>query len=194
MVFKLPCGLEHDDRNSIVEDALAEDNSVQLRVDFVGFENGEDGDGVGRGESCADGERFDKGHRHAFERKECPQPEDHAESPGGDEGARKGEGENAADVAEEICLYHTHHCQHHPIRSPPSVLPSPSSAGGSWRVLSRCSRGPGQTHLMQLIPRIQDNRRQQHVKENLIIKLYQTLQVLSGREPYHQAHEHPRKD
>jgi hypothetical protein len=44
--FVFLCRLEENDRNCVVQDTLAEDDGVELRVDFVGVENGEDGDRV----------------------------------------------------------------------------------------------------------------------------------------------------
>lgn len=62
--------LEHDDSDGIVEDALAKDDRVQLRVDVEGVEDGEDGDGVGCGEGGAEEEALDDGQREPFEAEE----------------------------------------------------------------------------------------------------------------------------
>jgi hypothetical protein len=43
--------LVHDDTDRVVQDALAKDDRVQLGVDFVRVEDGEDGHWVGGGES-----------------------------------------------------------------------------------------------------------------------------------------------
>ena len=40
--------LVHDDRDSIVQDALSENDRVQFRVDLVGVEDGKDRDGISR--------------------------------------------------------------------------------------------------------------------------------------------------
>ena len=40
-------GLEHDDGDGVVEDALAKDDGVELGIDLVGVEDGQDGDRVG---------------------------------------------------------------------------------------------------------------------------------------------------
>lgn len=45
--------LEDDNGNGVVEDGFAKDDGVQLRVDFVGVENGENCDGIGSGQRCA---------------------------------------------------------------------------------------------------------------------------------------------
>ena len=97
--------LEKYDGDGVVEDGFAEDDGVEFGVDFVGVEDGEDGDGVGGGKGCADGHGFDEGDVEAFERYTCPEVEDDAEDEGGDEGAGEGEGEDAADVAEEVALF-----------------------------------------------------------------------------------------
>lgn len=41
------CGLKKNDGDGVIEDGLAEDDGVELRVDLVGGEDGENGDGVG---------------------------------------------------------------------------------------------------------------------------------------------------
>lgn len=38
--------LEHDDGNSIIEDTLAEDDSVELRIDLVRVEDSKNGDRI----------------------------------------------------------------------------------------------------------------------------------------------------
>jgi hypothetical protein len=43
------CSFEKHDSNGIVEDGLAEDDCVKLRIDLVGVENSEDGDGISGG-------------------------------------------------------------------------------------------------------------------------------------------------
>jgi hypothetical protein len=39
--------LEQDNGNGVVEDRLSEDDGIELWVDFVGVEDGKDGDGIG---------------------------------------------------------------------------------------------------------------------------------------------------
>jgi hypothetical protein len=43
--------LVHDDRDGIVEDTFAEDDAVQLRIDFVCVEDGQNGYRIGSGQS-----------------------------------------------------------------------------------------------------------------------------------------------
>lgn len=43
--------LIHDDRDGIVEDTFAEDDAVQLRIDFVCVEDGQNGYRIGSGQS-----------------------------------------------------------------------------------------------------------------------------------------------
>src|SRR5690606_1350097 len=47
---------------------------------------------------------------------------------------------------------------------------------------------------MQLISRVQNNRRQQHIEKDLVIKVDQTLQILTRRQPDDEADNHARKD
>jgi hypothetical protein len=53
--------LEQDNSDGVVEDGLSKDDSVELRVNLISVEDGKDGDGIGSGESCADGDGLDKG-------------------------------------------------------------------------------------------------------------------------------------
>lgn len=47
-VFVLLCSLKQDDGDSIIQNALSEDDGVQFRVDLVGVEDCEDRDRVRR--------------------------------------------------------------------------------------------------------------------------------------------------
>ena len=69
---------EQYDSDGVVQDRLAEDDGVQLGVDFIGVEDGEDGDGIGSGECSADGDGFDEGDVEAFEWDARPEVEDDA--------------------------------------------------------------------------------------------------------------------
>jgi hypothetical protein len=46
-LFVFLCSLEKNNGNSIIQDGFSEDDCVQLWVDFVGIENGKNGDGIG---------------------------------------------------------------------------------------------------------------------------------------------------
>jgi hypothetical protein len=59
--FVFLCCFEEHDSNRVVENTLAKDDGVQLRVDFVGIENGEDCDRVCCRQCCADGHGLDEG-------------------------------------------------------------------------------------------------------------------------------------
>ena len=95
--------LKDDDGDGIVQDRLAKDDGVQLGVDLVGREDGEDGHGVGGGERGADGDGIDEGESHGA-REKREEEEEEADDDGGEEGAGKGESEDDADVAEEVGL------------------------------------------------------------------------------------------
>ena len=56
--------LKDDNRDGIVEDRLAKDDGVQLRVDLVRVEDGEDGDGIRGRERRADGDGVDEAVGH----------------------------------------------------------------------------------------------------------------------------------
>ena len=96
--------LEQHDRDGIVENRLAEYDRVKLRVDFIGVEDGEDGDGVGGGECRADGQCVDEVDVQTFERYSREQPLYHGQYEGGNEGAGEGESQDGAQVAEEVAL------------------------------------------------------------------------------------------
>lgn len=57
--------LKQHDGDCIVQDGFSEDDSIQFRIDFVGIEDGEDGDRVGGAEGCADGHGFDEVYAYA---------------------------------------------------------------------------------------------------------------------------------
>lgn len=46
--------LKHDNGDSIIEYTLSKDDTVELRVYFVGIEDGENGDGIRRTECRAE--------------------------------------------------------------------------------------------------------------------------------------------
>lgn len=95
--------LEDDNGNGVVEDGLAEDDGVELGVNLVRVEDGEDGDGIGSGEGGPDGYCVDKGHvEGAGDLGE--EPEDEADDDGGEKGAGKGKGEDCANIAEKVGL------------------------------------------------------------------------------------------
>lgn len=64
--------LVHDDRDRIVEDALAKDDRVELGVDLGRVEDGQDGDGVGGRQRRAKDEALEEGKLEAFEAEERP--------------------------------------------------------------------------------------------------------------------------
>jgi hypothetical protein len=46
-LFILLSSLKQDDCNSIVQDGLAKNNGIKFRVNFVGVEDGKDGNWIG---------------------------------------------------------------------------------------------------------------------------------------------------
>jgi hypothetical protein len=56
------CGLEDNDSDGVIEDRFAKDDGVQLGIDLVGVEDGQDGHRVGGGQGGADGDGIDKVH------------------------------------------------------------------------------------------------------------------------------------
>ena len=95
--------LKDDDGNGVVENGLAKDDGVQLRVDLVCVEDGEDSDGIRSRKSGADRDGVDKGHvQRAGDERE--QPENQTDDDGRQQGASKGKGQDGADVAEEVGL------------------------------------------------------------------------------------------
>lgn len=96
--------LEQHNGNRIVQDALTKDDGVELWVDLVGIENGQNGDRVCGRERCAHRHGFDKGYVEPFQRYPCPQPEDDAQYKRRDESPSKSKCQDGADVAEEVGL------------------------------------------------------------------------------------------
>lgn len=98
------CRLKQHDSNGIVEDGLAKDHRIQLRLDLVQVEDSQDSDWI-RGRKCsADRDSLNKRNIQPIERDPCPEEQDQAEDNGRDKGTGEGEGEDGADVAEEIRL------------------------------------------------------------------------------------------
>lgn len=58
--------VKHDNGYSIVQDALAKHNTVQLGVDLVGVEDGEDSHWVSRTQRAAKDETVKERDAHAF--------------------------------------------------------------------------------------------------------------------------------
>jgi hypothetical protein len=103
-ILVLLCGLEQDNGNGIVQDGLAKDDGVEFRLDFVGVEDGKDGDGVCGGEGSAYRHGLDEVDLEAVQRYSRPQKQYDAQDNGGDEGTGECEGEDGANVAEEVAL------------------------------------------------------------------------------------------
>ena len=95
--------LKDDNSHGIVEDRLAKNDGVQLRVDLVGREDGEYGDRIGGRERGADRDAVDKGQRQRA-RQDGKDKENNANDDGREKGAGKRKGQDRANVAEEICL------------------------------------------------------------------------------------------
>ena len=64
--------LVHDDRDCIVQDALAKDDRVELWVDLVLIEYGQDRHGVRGRQGRAENEAFEEGKLEAFQTEERP--------------------------------------------------------------------------------------------------------------------------
>lgn len=62
--------LVHDDTDGVVQQALSEDDRVQLGVNFVLIEDGEDGDRVGGGQRRTEDEAFYEGDFQLFQTEE----------------------------------------------------------------------------------------------------------------------------
>lgn len=73
-LFVLLGGFENNNGNSIVEDRFTEDDGIELRVDFVSVEDGEDCDGIGSRECSPDGNGIDEAEiQRAGQQSEEPQ-------------------------------------------------------------------------------------------------------------------------
>lgn len=70
--------LKHDDRDGVVQQALAKDDRVQFRVDVKRVKDGEDRDGVGRRQGRTEQEALDDREREAFESEQAVQVDDDA--------------------------------------------------------------------------------------------------------------------
>lgn len=91
VVLELVRRLKHDDSNGVVQDTLSKDDSVELRIDFVCFEDGQDSNRVCSRKCRAEGKRLDKRQGEGFERKKRPKPDDDRKSPRRDKSSKKGE-------------------------------------------------------------------------------------------------------
>lgn len=96
--------LKQDNGNGVVKYGLSEDDSVQLGIDFVGVENGQDRHWIRGREGSADGHGFDKRNVQAFERYTGPEVEDDAKDDCGNKSASKCKGQDGTNVAEKIAL------------------------------------------------------------------------------------------
>lgn len=96
--------LKQDNRNGIIQDGLAKNHGIELRLDLVEVENGQDGDGVCCGEGSAHGDGLDEGDVQPVQRDTRPQIEHQAEHDSRDKGSGEGEGEDGTDVTEEVRL------------------------------------------------------------------------------------------
>jgi hypothetical protein len=96
-------GLEDDNGNGVVEDGFAKDDGVELGIDLVCIEDGEDCNWIGGRQGGADGNGIDKGHVDGT-RDQGVEPQDQPNDDGGQEGASKGKGQDGADVTEEVGL------------------------------------------------------------------------------------------
>lgn len=110
--------LEQHNGDGVVQDRLAEDDGVQLRLHLVRVEDGKDGDGVRRGERGADGEGFDEGDLEAVQGYACPDVQNETQHQRRDEGSGDRKGKNSSDMAEEIPLP--------PVSLPPSLTTLPA--------------------------------------------------------------------
>lgn len=95
--------LEDDNGNGVIENGLAKDDGVELGVDLVRVENGENRDRVGGGQGCADGDGVDKGQVQR-PRQHAEEPQDQTNDDSREEGSGKGKGQNSADIAEKVGL------------------------------------------------------------------------------------------
>lgn len=95
---------EYDNGDGVIQNRLAKDDGVQLRIDLVGVENGQDGDGVGSGESCADGDGINEIHLQRLEPGHGIQPEDKTNDDGRQEGSGESKGRYGSNVAEKVGL------------------------------------------------------------------------------------------
>ena len=83
--------LEDDDGNSIVEDRLAKDDGVELGIDLVRVEDGEDGHGIGGRERGAHGYGVDEAQVDGSG-EEREEPDQEADHDGREERAGEGKG------------------------------------------------------------------------------------------------------
>lgn len=95
--------LENDNGNGVVENGFTENNGVQLRVDLVGVENGENRYGIRGGESCADGDGVDKGQVEGSG-DTSEDVENQTNDDGGEERSSKGESQDCSNISKEIRL------------------------------------------------------------------------------------------
>lgn len=95
--------LENDNGNGIVEDRLAKDDGVQLGIDFVGVEDGQDGHRISRRQCCANGDGIDKGHVQRS-RQQTKEPQYQSNHHSRQKSARKGKCQDGPDVSEEVGL------------------------------------------------------------------------------------------
>ena len=96
--------VEHDDGDGIIEDRFAKDDRVELRINFVGVEDGENRDGIRGAERRAEDEAFEERQRDGLDLEERPHVDDHADYDRADKGSGEGECEDHAKVAEEVLL------------------------------------------------------------------------------------------
>lgn len=94
---------ENDNGNSIIENRLSKDDGIQLGVNLVGVEDCENSDRVSSGESCAHGNRIDKGHAQRSG-EECKDVQDQANDDSRQKGSSKGKGQDGTNIAEEVGL------------------------------------------------------------------------------------------
>ena len=95
--------LENDNGNGVVEDGFTKNNGVQLRVDLVRVENGENRYGIRGGESCADGDGVDKGQVEGSG-DTCENVKNQTNDDGRQERSSKGESQDCSYISKEIRL------------------------------------------------------------------------------------------
>lgn len=95
--------LEDDDGNGIVQDRLSKDDGIQLGVDLVGVEDGQDGDGIGGGQCCANGNGVNEANVQR-PRNPAEEPQNQANDNSREEGTGKRKCQDGAYVPEEVGL------------------------------------------------------------------------------------------
>lgn len=96
--------LEEDNGDCVVEDRFTKNDRVEVRIDLVGVEDGQDGDGIGGRQGRADRNCLDKGEVHGLEWQQGPEEENDAKDNGRYEGSEESKSQDRANVSEEVAL------------------------------------------------------------------------------------------